>query len=471
MRSGGFHRVRCVLAVLTLSLVFSPFPHFSSALLEPASAQSEPQELEAFQGYLEPAPGGMDIRYAWGLPGGRGENVTIVDVEINWNLRHNDLAAATADPVVLVRGSDPNPDINIDHGTAVLGELFAAPDGIGVTGIAHRARLGLVSPLSEGNVPRLAEAITRAARDLQPGDVILIEAQSFAGPRLDPQTGRGLAPIEYENSIFDAIKAATSKGIVVVEPAANGFDNLEHNAYGGAFDRTRRDSGAIMVGSGFPPAGIYGPGPDLTRTEESNYGSRVDLQGWGRFVTTCGYGDLRREQGENNWYTDRFGATSAAAAMVAGAAALLQSVVKARGQAPLSPLQLRRLLTTTGTPQTGDLSEHIGPRPNLRAAIEALDTTIGYDPRIRSLKLKGSSGKLIVDGENFFPSDSIIEIGGTPVTKLKYPSSYFLPGGITTRIMTKRDVTDMLPRGVDISITVFTPTTERRSAPFIFRRD
>ena len=77
------------------------------------------------------------------------------------------------------------------------------------------------------------------------------------------------------------------------------------------------------------------------------------MQGWGRFVTTCGYGDLRREQGENNWYTDRFGATSAAAAMVAGSAAILQSILKARGQAPLSPIQLRQLLTSTGTPQPG----------------------------------------------------------------------------------------------------------------------
>ena len=471
MRSGGFHRVRYVLAVLILSLVSSPIQYFCPTSATGVSAQSAPQELEAFQGYLDAAPDGMDVRYAWSLPGGRGENVTIVDVEINWNLRHNDLAAAAADPVVLVRGSDPNPDINIDHGTAVLGELFAAPDGIGVTGIAHGARMGLVSPLFDGSVPRLAEAITRAARDLDPGDVVLIEAQSFAGPRLDPQTGRGLAPIEYENPVFDAIKAATSRGIVVVEPAANGFDNLEHSAYGGAFDRTRRDSGAIMVGAGLPPAGLYGTGPDLARTEESNYGSRVDVQGWGRFVTTCGYGDLRREQGENNWYTDRFGATSAAAAMVAGAAALLQSIVKARGQAPLSPIQLRRLLTLTGTPQTGNLSEHIGPRPNLRAAIDALDSAVATEPRITSLKLKGSSGKLIVDGENFLPSDSIIEIGGTAVTKLKYPSAYFVPNGGTTRIMTKRDVTAMLPRGVDVPITVFTPSTERRSEAVIFRRD
>ena len=93
------------------------------------------------------------------------------------------------------------------------------------------------------------------------------------------------------------------------------------------------------------------------------------------------------------------------------------------------------------------------------------------DPKITALKFKGASGKLIVDGENFIPSDSIVEIGSTPVTRLKYPSGYFLPGGTTTRIMTKGDISALLPRGVDVSITVFTPSSGRRSLPYMFRRN
>ncbi|HTG14575.1 MAG TPA: S8 family serine peptidase, partial [Blastocatellia bacterium] len=292
---------------------------------------------------------------------------------------------------------------------------------------------------------------------------------SVAGPRFDPFVGRGLVPIEYEPDIFAAIKEATQAGIIVVESAGNGFDDLGHPAYGGAFNRSSRDSGAIIVGAGKPPEGdIYGSGPDRTRIEQSNFGSRVDLQGWGIFVTTCGYGDLRHEQGENNWYTIDFGFTSAATAMVAGAAAVLQSIVKERGRAPLTPAELRRLLVSTGTPQAGNLGEHIGPRPDLRAAIAGLDSQ-GPEPAISRIKFK-SGGKMVVDGAGFTTADSIVEIDGTAITKVKYPADYQLLNGETTRLITKSDVRGLVPQGVEVAITVFTPSSGKRSEPFLFTR-
>lgn len=469
--------------LLTFICVFSiasplvPHSDFSqSRVTASVSAQdSEPRELEVFQGYLDPAPMGMDVRYAWTLPGGHGENVRIIDIEFSWNLSHNDLEAAASNLFLHVKGI-PAPDkateeANRNHGTAVIGELVAAPDGIGITGIAHGARLGLVNPLN-GPVPDVAGAIRRAASELRAGDIMLIEEQSTAGPRFDISNGRGLIAVEFEPSIFQAIKNATSKGIIVIESAGNGFDDLDHPAYNGAFDRKNRDSGAIMVGAGLPEGGIYGPGPDRTRTLESNYGSRVDVQGWGRFITTTGFGDLRHEQGEDNWYTLDFGATSGAAAMVAGAAALIQSILKERGRAPLSPAELRQLLVCTGSPQTGNLAERIGPRPNLRAALALLDgATPEVVPEISSIKLKGSGGKLVVDGSGFVDDDSIIEISGTPITKLKYPSDFATSCGTTGRIQTKKSVSDLIPRNTDVSITIFTPSTNKRSAPFIFRRN
>src|SRR5215216_713116 len=358
MVAGGFlsSRVGLVFAcvfILTSPLV-SSFSFRNDYITVAAYADDQtPQELEAFQGYLDPAPRGMDIRYAWTLGGGHGENVRIVDIEYNWNLTHNDLIHATSNLFIHVKGVNPVPEQeqnvgNKNHGTAVIGELVAAPDGVGMTGIAYGARLGVINPLTQGAVPDVAGAIKRATAVMEAGDVMLLEQQSIAGPRLDLQTGRGLLPIEYEPETFAAIKAATNKGIVVVESAGNGFESLDHPAYDGLIDRNKRDSGAIIVGAGLPEGGVYGPGPDLARTEESNYGSCVDVQGWGRFVTTTGYGKLRFEQGENNWYTDFFGATSGATAMVAGAAAVLQSIIKERGLAPLAPPELRRLLVKTG---------------------------------------------------------------------------------------------------------------------------
>ncbi len=459
--------MRFRLVTLSIILLISPaaFPFFSNG----SAADDPPSELEAFQGYLDPAPGGMDVRYAWGLAGGRGENVRIVDIESNWNTDHADLAAVAANAFVVIRDSNQSEGSNIEHGTAVLGEIVASPDGVGVTGIAHNARIGLISPGNEGSPQRIADAIGQAVRRLDRGDVILIEQQSISGPHFDLSTGRGLAPIELESVVFNAIRDATSRGIIVVEPSGNGFENLDDAAYNGAFDRRRKDSGAIIVGGGLPPQGIYGPGPDRVRTVESNYGSRVDLQGWSRFVTTCGYGDLRREQGRNNWYTINFGGTSSAAAMVAGAVAVLQGVAKERGLGPLTPAQMRRILVATGSPQGADSSQKIGPRPDLRAAIEALDSLDGPPtPVITSIKYKKSKGRLTIDGESFVAGDSILEIDSVAVDKLKFPSDY-VDGGEATRIITKQNVSALIPPDTEVSITVFTPSTQKRSRPFPFR--
>jgi len=466
----GFRLILIVLVALTLSFTVPLTP--SAVKSAVAAQQSEPQELEVFQGYLDPAPTGMDVRYIWTLPGGRGENVRIVDIEFNWNLNHNDLVATTSNLFVYVKGTDPLPEVNLNHGAAVLGELVASPDGIGVTGIAHQARLGLINPLTDGSTPKVGDAINKALQHLEAGDVILLEQQSFNGPRLDPTNGRGLLPIEFDTGVFSAIKEATRRGILVIEPAGNGFENLDDSIYKGAFDRRKKDSGAIMVGSAMPPEGIYGPGPDRVRTPESNYGSRVDVQGWGRYVTTCGYGDLRHDQGQNNWYTIDFGGTSSAAAMIAGAVAVFQSVIKERGEPPLTPAEMRQLLITTGTPNAGPATQNIGPRPNLRAALEAWDSgDLSPKPAINAIKYKKPKGQFTIDGSNFIKGDSIVEIDGTPITKLKYPAAFVGADNITTRIVTKQNVSSHLPAGVDVMITIFTPSTGKRSEPFVFRSE
>lgn len=46
------------------------------------------------QGYLNAAPEGINARYAWGVTGGDGTGVNIIDVEQGWNFNHEDLVSS-----------------------------------------------------------------------------------------------------------------------------------------------------------------------------------------------------------------------------------------------------------------------------------------------------------------------------------------------------------------------------------------
>ena len=48
------------------------------------------------QGYLDPAPSGIDATVADEVCGARGENVRVIDIEYSWNQSHEDLSKALA---------------------------------------------------------------------------------------------------------------------------------------------------------------------------------------------------------------------------------------------------------------------------------------------------------------------------------------------------------------------------------------
>jgi subtilisin family serine protease len=313
---------------------------------------------EPYQGYLSAAPSGIDAPAAWTRPGGRGAGVWFADIEGGWNTRHEDLPG---DRMEHVAGRIIEERGWIAHGTAVLGEVAARDNGLGMVGIAPDVER--IFTASIGGLPPAA-AIHAAQAKLRPGDVLLIELHAV-GPR-----GYWL-PMEFWDDVWDVIRLATSRGVVVIEAAGNGAEDLDHPEYRGKLDRRLRDSGAIMVGAGAPARSGW---VDRSRLDFSNYGSRVDVQGWGRRVATLEYGDLQScsERGERH-YTDQFSGTSSASPVVAGAAMLVQSVAKAELGRPLTPLELRDRLIATGSPQTdgphGPATQHIGPRPDLARAL------------------------------------------------------------------------------------------------------
>jgi hypothetical protein len=324
------------------------------------------------QGYLDPAPAGIDARYAWTLPGGNGAGVMIFDCEGAWRFTHEDLVQNQGG-VIRTQTTDIGWR---NHGTAVMGEIGGDRNAIGTTGIAADAFCRGSSIFDVGG---LSGAIAAAADRLRPGDIILIEVQ-YGHPT------KGWTSIEWWPADHAAIRYAVNRGVVVVEAAGNGNNDLDDPVYNNPlagfpadwrnpFQRGPRDSGAILVGAGAPPPGTHGRdhGPDRSRLGFSNHGSALDVQGWGREVTTCGYGDLQGGANEDLWYTDQFSGTSSASPIVVGSLACVQGVLRAAGRVPLTPARARELLRSTGSPQQDapgrPRTQRIGNRPNLRQLI------------------------------------------------------------------------------------------------------
>ncbi len=343
-------------------------------------------DFTARQFYLDAAPGGIDARYGWTRTGGGGNDVRVIDIEGAWRFDHEDLLQNIGGVV----GGTQSTDIRWrNHGTAVIGVIGGDRNAFGVTGIVPDATSSAISIFGTGQTS--SRAIRDAADRLRAGDIILIELHR-PGPRHN-FAGRddqlGYIAIEWWDDDFAAIAYATARGVIVIEAAGNGAENLDDAIYStrpagfpaswsNPFNRSNRDCGAVIVGAGAPPPGTHGRdhGPDRSRLDFSNFGACVDVQGIGREVTTCGYGDLQGGSNENEWYTDRFSGTSSSSPIVVGAVASVQGALRAAGRPLLTPATARQHLRNTGSPQQDapgrPATQRIGRRPDLRALYQAV---------------------------------------------------------------------------------------------------
>ncbi len=373
---------------LILSQQLKRLPIVAEAYPEPLPAP--PPTVPNFvsqENYLKAAPVGVDAGYAASFPGGKGSKVSVYDIEYSWNTSHIDLSKARLSGAFVPNGTLYDPFGDNDHGTAVLGIVASDANTFGTTGEAPNVDLHMVNAYNTERAWDVANAINIAVSHMRAGDVLLIEQQTY-GPN------DSFVPVEWEPSIYDAIKVATASGVIVVEPAANGSQNLDDaSLYGHPFPQGKADSGAIMVGAGEACAG---GSPARSRLSFSDYGARVNLQGLGDCVVTTGwYGDLYNAGGVNAWYTNSFSGTSSASPVVTAAVASLSSAYEALNQKSPTPQWVRGILILLGTKQdttsNGALTGNIGPLPDLARALPHADLTAPSIPTSLSATQTGSN--------------------------------------------------------------------------------
>ncbi|WP_157778573.1 S8 family serine peptidase [Massilia violaceinigra] len=348
----------------------------------PVNPSDDPQRVN--QGYLDPAPDGIDAEFAWTQLGGDGAGQRLVDLEYGWTLDHEDLAAHG---ITLLYGS--NADTFRNHGTSVLGTICAVDNTIGCVGIVPALdAVGVVSHYMNTRPNAIFAAIAHQSF----GEVLLLEAQVYLNDSLL------LGPIEAYDADYEAIRLATALGIIVIEAGGNGTNNgftppLNMDTYttlSGQAILNRddanpefRDSGAIMVTAASAAA-------PHTRLPFAPYGKRIDCYAWGESITT-----LRSDaSGLTNGYTTGFSGTSGASAIIAGAALAVQggAVAQSPASGRVSPRQMRDILSSaaTGTLPSHAETTRIAVMPDLR---KIFDEVLGATPDLYIRDFVGDTGE------------------------------------------------------------------------------
>lgn len=325
----------------------------------PADIPPATPTFEADQTFLFDNPG-LNVKTLWNR-GIWGDGIVLNDVEYGLNSKHEDIAGLKIKRVSPYGIPKELTYAYYEHGTAALGISAAGDNGYGTKGMAFNLKKAQLFPEWTSNGIDRVDAILRAIDSTERGHVMLLEMQTYGNT--------DFCPAEFEQAVWDATKAASELGIIVVAAAGNGNEDLDSDFY--TTYRARGNSGAIIVGAGTSTT-------THAKKGFSTFGKRLDIQAWGENVVSPGYGSFRKiGTNDTNQFYGKFSGTSSASALIAGCAVLLQSHFNKSTGDYLTRDQLLTALKTGAYKQSDSATAgNIGRHPNLANAVVQVDKYI-----------------------------------------------------------------------------------------------